>query len=52
MITTTNTVIVGGGQAGLSVSYFLKSCAWTIWFSNRRICRATLGVVIAGIPSP
>jgi putative flavoprotein involved in K+ transport len=24
MITTTNTVIVGGGQAGLSVSYFLK----------------------------
>jgi len=52
MTTHVNTIVVGGGQAGLAVSYFLTSTARIIPCSSKRTCPPTLGAIIAGIPSP
>jgi hypothetical protein len=49
---STETVIVGGGQAGLAVSYYLGRKARDHMVLEQAANPPTLGATIGGIPSP
>jgi hypothetical protein len=50
-MTRIETVVIGGGQAGLSVSYYLTGKAESTSSSSKRMRPPMRGVTIAGIRS-